>query len=89
MDELSNHPVVNRYLTSLILGSFRLLTLDCRGMLSAAHILAMNAKNLLDVIDSVRMKHPNVNLLFNAAKNWDDGADQQANTGARHNIIPS
>merc|ERR1712071_306901 len=42
-----------------------------KGMLSAAHILAMNAKNLLDVIDSVRMKHPNVNVLFNAAKSWE------------------
>lgn len=33
-------------------------------MLSAAHILAMNAKNLLDVVDHVRIKHPQVNVLF-------------------------
>ena len=33
-------------------------------MLSAAHILAMNAKSLLDVVDHVRIKHPNVNVLF-------------------------
>lgn len=33
-------------------------------MLSAAHILAMNAKNLLDVVDHVRIKHPHVNVLF-------------------------
>jgi hypothetical protein len=32
-----------------------------RGMLSAAHILAMDAKNLLDVIDSIRMRYPDVN----------------------------
>lgn len=32
-----------------------------RGMLSAAHILAMDAKNLLDVIDSIRIRYPDVN----------------------------
>lgn len=31
-----------------------------RGMLSAAHILAMDAKNLLDVIDSIRIRFPYV-----------------------------
>lgn len=31
-----------------------------RGMLSAAHILAMDAKNLLDVIDSIRIRYPYV-----------------------------
>ena len=30
-------------------------------MLSAAHALAMDAKNLLDVVDSVRIKFPEVN----------------------------
>lgn len=30
-------------------------------MLSAAHVLAMNAKNLLDVVDSVRIEFPMVN----------------------------
>lgn len=38
-------------------------------MLSAAHILAMNAKNLLDVIDSIRIKHPRVNVVF-GGPNW-------------------
>lgn len=38
-------------------------------MLSAAHILAMNAKNLLDVVDHVRIKHPQVNVLF-SSPNW-------------------
>ena len=33
----------------------------CRGMLSSAHVLAMDAKNLLDVVDGIRMKYPNVN----------------------------
>ena len=30
-------------------------------MLSSAHVLAMDAKNLLDVVDGIRMKYPNVN----------------------------
>nr|CAD7597640.1 unnamed protein product [Timema genevievae] len=39
-------------------------TLDAeyrKGMLSAAHILAMDAKNLLDVIDSIRIRYSEVN----------------------------
>lgn len=31
-------------------------------MLSAAHVLAMDAKNLLDVIDSIRIRHPEIFL---------------------------
>lgn len=29
-------------------------------MLAAAHVLAMDAKNLLDVVDCIRQRHPNV-----------------------------
>lgn len=29
----------------------------CRGMLSAAHVLAMDAKNLLDVVDAIRQRY--------------------------------
>ena len=32
-----------------------------RGMLSSAHVLAMDAKHLLDVIDKIRMTYPHVN----------------------------
>lgn len=32
-------------------------------MLSSGHILAMDAKNLLDVVDSVRMQYPEVEAL--------------------------
>lgn len=32
-------------------------------MLSAAHVLAMDAKNLLDVVDSVRIRHPELFLV--------------------------
>ena len=31
-----------------------------RGMLSSAHVLAMDAKNLLDVVDSIRIRCPEV-----------------------------
>ncbi|EFX62767.1 hypothetical protein DAPPUDRAFT_336456 [Daphnia pulex] len=34
---------------------------EYREMLSAAHILAMNAKNLLGLVDHIRIKHPHVN----------------------------
>ncbi|CAG9860435.1 unnamed protein product [Phyllotreta striolata] len=39
-------------------------TLDAeyrKGMLGAAHVLAMDSKNLLDVVDSIRIKHPHIN----------------------------
>lgn len=32
-------------------------------MLSAAHVLAMDAKNLLDVVDSIRISHPELFLV--------------------------
>ena len=32
-----------------------------RRMLSAAHVLAMDAKNLLDVVDTIRIRYPHVN----------------------------
>ena len=35
-----------------------------RGMLSSAHVLAMDAKNLLDVVDSIRVQYPRVNQLI-------------------------
>lgn len=38
-------------------------TLDAdyrKGMLAAAHVLAMDAKNLLDVVDSIRQRYPDV-----------------------------
>ncbi|EFX63065.1 hypothetical protein DAPPUDRAFT_67424 [Daphnia pulex] len=38
-----------------------------KGMLSAAHILAMNAKNLLDVLDHVRIQHPHVKVYFSSS----------------------
>ncbi len=30
-------------------------------MLQAAHVLAMDAKNLLDVVDNIRIRFPDVN----------------------------
>lgn len=38
-----------------------------RGMLSAAHVLAMDAKNLLDVIDAIRIRHPEVDAHIRAS----------------------
>lgn len=36
------------------------LSNSLRNMLAAAHILAMDAKNLLDVVDCIRARHPHV-----------------------------
>jgi len=35
-----------------------------KGMLSAGHILAMDAKNLLDVVDGIRQRNPDVDALI-------------------------
>jgi len=37
-------------------------------MLSSGHILAMDAKNLLDVVDSVRMQYPEVEAIVRGQK---------------------
>lgn len=38
-----------------------------RGMLGAAHVLAMDSKNLLDVVDAIRIRYPHINEnIFNA-----------------------
>ncbi|KAE8748456.1 Focal adhesion kinase 1 variant 2 [Frankliniella occidentalis] len=35
-----------------------------KGMLSAAHVLAMDAKNLLDAVDSIRIRYPDVDRII-------------------------
>lgn len=42
-------------------------TLDAeyrKSMLAAAHVLAMDAKNLLDVVDSIRQRYPEVDTFI-------------------------
>lgn len=47
-------------------------------MLSSAHILAMDTKNLLDVCDSIRARYPNVKYeLTDALLNLKDSSPQQ------------
>ena len=38
-------------------------------MLSSAHVLAMDAKNLLDVIDSIRINYPMVDQMITRSAN--------------------
>ena len=38
-------------------------------MLSSAHVLAMDAKNLLDVIDNIRMNYPMVDQMITRSAN--------------------
>lgn len=33
-------------------------------MLGAAHVLAMDSKNLLDVVDAIRIRYPQINKQF-------------------------
>ncbi|KAF5297586.1 hypothetical protein FQA39_LY12062 [Lamprigera yunnana] len=48
-----------------------------KGMLGAAHVLAMDSKNLLDVIDTIRIRFPQVNKDLCATK---DTLDSQSST---------
>ncbi|KAL6447379.1 hypothetical protein ACFW04_001532 [Cataglyphis niger] len=62
------HKVLSKDMAELVTAmklaqNYSATTLDAeyrKGMLSAAHILAMDAKNLLDVIDSIRIRYPYV-----------------------------
>ncbi|XP_032686536.1 uncharacterized protein LOC116851338 isoform X3 [Odontomachus brunneus] len=62
------HKVLSKDMAELVAAmklaqNYSTTTLDAeyrKGMLSAAHILAMDAKNLLDVIDSIRIRYPYV-----------------------------
>ncbi|KAG5675981.1 hypothetical protein PVAND_005837 [Polypedilum vanderplanki] len=62
------HKVLSKDMKDLVASMHRAMqycdtTLDveCRkNMLSAAHILAMDTKNLLDVCDSIRIRYPNI-----------------------------
>lgn len=47
----------NKHIYTCIFNNFCYLN---RNMLSAAHVLAMDAKNLLDVVDSIRIKYPKI-----------------------------
>lgn len=38
-------------------------------MLSAAHVLAMDSKNLLDVVDAIRLRYPHLNQKIYAPVN--------------------
>ncbi len=41
-------------------------------MLSSAHVLAMDAKNLLDVVDSIRVRYPRVTTTRGEADGGED-----------------
>lgn len=74
-------------------------TLDAeyrKGMLGAAHVLAMDSKNLLDVVDAIRMRYPHINPYAQTPKEQSvpsptDGSDQESETssGAYHPNLPN
>ncbi|XP_011312276.1 focal adhesion kinase 1 isoform X2 [Fopius arisanus] len=63
------HKVLSKDMADLVAAmklaqTYSSTTLDAeyrRGMLAAAHVLAMDGKNLLDVIDSIRVRYPQIN----------------------------
>ena len=57
-DLVSAMKLVEKYSNTTVEGEYR------KGMLSSAHVLAMDAKHLLDVIDKIRMNYPHVNKLI-------------------------
>ncbi|XP_076296807.1 protein tyrosine kinase 2 Fak isoform X3 [Lasioglossum baleicum] len=84
------HKVLSKNMSELVLAmrraqQYSATTLDAdsrKDMLSAAHILAMNAKNLLDVIDSIRIRYPYVNNQICDKQN-DIGAPQESTAEVR------
>lgn len=48
---ISSMRLAQQYSTTLLDGEYR------KGMLKAAHVLAMDSKNLLDAVDSARRQH--------------------------------
>ncbi|KAK4884842.1 hypothetical protein RN001_001113 [Aquatica leii] len=74
------HKVLSKDMTELV-GAMKLAqqysstTLDTeyrKGMLGAAHVLAMDSKNLLDVIDAIRIRFPQFNQELCAVKDTSD-----------------
>ncbi|GJQ76496.1 hypothetical protein Trydic_g2203 [Trypoxylus dichotomus] len=73
-------------------------TLDAeyrKGMLGAAHVLAMDSKNLLDVVDAIRMRYPHINPYAQGPKEQSvpsptEGSDHESETssGAYHPNLP-
>lgn len=64
MSELVNTmKLAQKYNNTTVEGEYR------RAMLSSAHVLAMDAKNLLDVIDSIRINYPMVDQMITRSAN--------------------
>lgn len=59
-----------------------LFSVNIRSMLSAAHVLAMDAKNLLDVVDSIRLRYPE--LFLCASQNPSPSTQQIGRVMSQH-----
>ncbi|XP_053980275.1 focal adhesion kinase 1 isoform X5 [Hylaeus volcanicus] len=83
------HKVLSKDMAELVTAmkqaqKYSATTLDAeyrKGMLSAAHILAMDAKNLLDVIDSIRIRYPYVDSQICQKQNDNNGPQESAAEG--------
>lgn len=50
-------------------------------MLGAAHVLAMDSKNLLDVVDAIRIRYPHINKQFQKLQEVPSEVDETTETG--------
>merc|ERR1719166_343634 len=62
-DLVNSMKLAQKYNNTTVEGEYR------KGMLSSAHILAMDAKNLLDVIDNIRLSYPMVDRIITRSAN--------------------
>lgn len=60
-----------------------------RRMLSSAHVLAMDAKNLLDVVDSIRIKYPHVHSAIQSESNSSSNASSLEKRHSPNNAAAS
>lgn len=56
-------------------------------MLGAAHVLAMDAKNLLDVVDKVRMRYPQVDEMIRNNRVEDKSTPPSAGADAKDGAV--
>lgn len=50
-------------------------------MLGAAHVLAMDSKNLLDVVDAIRIRYPHINKQFKKLQETPAEVSEEATEG--------
>lgn len=58
-------------------------------MLGAAHVLAMDSKNLLDVVDAIRIRYPHINKQFQKLQDAPGAEIAEATTIDSEQVFPT